>query len=92
MAFILPSKQWKLKRKINSIILTLFGRIYIYIIKHQNPNLPITRVANAVVPDASAASREQASAKALSACRNAEATILSISLGKSSSSTMNFGR
>lgn len=66
--------------------------VYAQIIGYQNPDLPITRVANAVVPDARAASREQTSANALSVCRKAEATILSISIGKSLSSRMNFGK
>lgn len=58
----------------------------------ENPDLPTTRAANAVVPEARAASNKQASANAVSVCRKAEATALSISIGKSSSSTMNLGK
>nr|GMD47704.1 hypothetical protein Iba_chr10eCG15510 [Ipomoea batatas] len=55
-------------------------------------NLPTTRAAKAVVPEARSSSKVQASARAVSVCRNAEETALSISLGKSSSSAINLGR
>lgn len=48
--------------------------------------------ASAVVPDARAESAEQASANAVSVCKKAEATTLSISSGKSTSSEINLGK
>lgn len=55
-------------------------------------NLPITRAAKAVVPEARSASKVHASAKAVSVCKNAEEIALSICLGKSSSSAINLGK